>query len=78
MKVLITTLGAGPAGIRVPGQRLDLDDAEAAALIAAGAASAIAAPAVEITVQPERAVVPAAPELERAVAPAGKHKKTRR
>lgn len=56
MRVRMVTLAANPDGILTPGTIIDIDDAMAAAMIAAGSAVAIdapPAPPVPLSVIPE-------------------------
>lgn len=81
MKLLIHTLAAGPRGVLVPGSMVELDEADAAPLIAAGAATAVAhvpTPTRAVTVPVEHATAPEPAKVEHATAPAGLRKKARR
>lgn len=81
MKLLIHTLAAGPKGVLVPGTTVELADADAAPLIAAGAATAVATvppPTQAVTVPIERATATEPTTVERATAPAAARKKARR
>lgn len=87
MRILMKTLAAGPAGTRIPGRTYDVpndvSEAEAASLIAGGAAVEVdARPGVPAADEVETGTAPDPAEVETAtsrtaVAPAGRGRRTR-